>query len=147
MIKRLLAVLMTIMIVSFASTSSAQATSGTGFDGTNPAYYCAASSFPIYSRNVYSGQGEYIGAVEVRYSSACGTNWVRAYGVPGMEHTDKRITRPAQAGFAYFSQLERDYPGVGWTYGMQVYAPGNTHITVSVLFVGPGWSITHTVNL
>lgn len=147
MMKRLLAGAAAAVVGLVGVAQTAQATSGTGYDGTNPASYCAASSLPIYSRAVYSSSKTYVGTVEVRYSTACGTNWIRAYGVAGTEHTDKTITRPAQPGFAWFSQMERDYPGVGWSYGMQVYAPGSTRITVSVHFVGPGWSTTHSVSL
>lgn len=146
MLKRLAILVCLVGVSLFGVVSPASAASGTGLDGTDPTRgpdYCANGSYAIYNRAVSAWNGQYIGTVEVRYSPNCGTNWIRAYGVAGNEHVDKRITRRAQGGLPYYTQFERDYPGSGWTYGMQAYAPGATPLrSVFTLSVPAGLSPT-----
>jgi hypothetical protein len=113
-----------------AAPTSAQATSGTGYDGTDPASTgCVNSGQKIFTRDLQDYDGLYAGTFEVWYSSACGTNWVRAYQPYNGGTSYKTITRNAQAGLPSFTETETD-PGAGWSYSMQVYAPGNTSIMV-----------------
>ena len=121
-------------MASIFLASPANAASGRGLDGTDPASTgCANGSVSIDYQNLYiHGNGPWIGAVDVRYSPSCGTNWIRVYNASGVYdgHSDKYILRPQQGGLPVFKQLEVD-PGagaLGWTYGMQTYAPGTTTI-------------------
>ena len=54
------------------------------YDNTDPsATGCAGSGYTVGSRNITSVTGQVIGRVELRYSSACGTNWSRVVSTIG----------------------------------------------------------------
>lgn len=54
------------------------------YDNTNPSGTgCAGSGYTVGSRNIVSVTGQVIGRVELRYSSACGTNWSRTVSTIG----------------------------------------------------------------
>jgi len=119
-----------------ASALPASATSGTGFDNTNPAAgpdYCATGSVPIKTVNLYAnGVGPLVGYMEVRYSSKCGTNWVRVYNINTPDaRSQTYIQRPAQGSLPASVPITSDnvFPG-GWAYGYQLYAAGSTCINV-----------------
>ncbi|WP_371811184.1 DUF2690 domain-containing protein [Aeromicrobium sp. CFBP 8757] len=121
-----------------AALTSAQATSGTDYDGTDPASTgCVNSGRVIFARDLYDPSDTYGGTVQILYSSACGTNWVRTY------EPYNSITRNAQGGLPQFTENEQD-PGQGWTYSMQVYAPGS-HVSSneSRRFPGSSTAATH----
>lgn len=112
------------------SAPTANAASGTGFDGTDPiSTGCVNSGQLISERAVNTWQGENAGTVQVWYSSACGTNWVRTWTRYDEGNSNKNIERPAQNGLHAFAEHEGDLGG-GWSYSMQVYAPGSTQIRV-----------------
>lgn len=112
--------------------------SGYGYDGTNPATTgCANSSYAIWSTPIKTSNGQQVGTLEVRYSTACGTNWVRMQNnSPAPLVSVKSIERRTSPRFW---ETESDYPSQGWTYSMQVYAPGSTCVYVGGALVGaPG---------
>lgn len=92
-------------------------------DGTDPAGTgCASGSVVIYSQALINGfDNSRIGTMEVRYSPTCGTNWVRVDNWLGY-NAHKTIFIVGGA-----SDDEDDW-GPGWSYGMQIYAPGSTCI-------------------
>lgn len=129
-----------------ASALPASATSGTGFDNTNPAAgpdYCATGSVPIKTVNLYAnGVGPLVGYMEVRYSSKCGTNWVRVYNIGTSDARSKTyIQRPAQGSLPASVPISSDdsYPG-GWAYGYQLYAGGATCIYVQGGLTTSAWT-------
>ncbi|WP_343242252.1 DUF2690 domain-containing protein [Streptomyces sp. SID9727] len=108
------------------------------YTGSNPLTTgCQSDAVTIATRPIRSQQATY-GTMEVRYSPSCGTNWVRAViTVPNATNTvTKGIRRPSsqpdgQGGWlGYYEHYETD-PAVGSSFGMQVYAPGSTCISVS----------------
>lgn len=135
-----------LMVGSLTVTSGAQAATGNEYNDTYPGN-CASNSSAAKSTSVYGPHGEYLGYLEVRYSWSCGTNWVRVVA-NNTEHVDKWITRPAQSGYGEFTTSnERDYANGVSTYGRQVYAPGNVHVTGCAHFVNPGAAITACISL
>jgi hypothetical protein len=69
------AVASAIALVGLAGPASA---ANLPYDNTNPVTTgCAASGYTVGSRSITSISGQAIGKVELRYSSACGTNWSR----------------------------------------------------------------------
>ncbi|TDC27364.1 DUF2690 domain-containing protein [Kribbella albertanoniae] len=98
---------------------------------------CANSASTIWSRT-YLGAG----TVEVRYSSACGTNWVRVSGATG---------RPSEAGIwsaASGWQWSPSYyqsPSQYWT--PMVYAPGSNCVVFRAKIVDVNSHLVDTGNL
>ncbi|QDY11158.1 DUF2690 domain-containing protein [Micromonospora sp. HM134] len=102
---------------------------GSGYDYTDPAQTgCSATGITIWSKELrHPATGTVNGVMELRYSTACETNWVRVNNyIPGAAAT-KIITRPrvhAPAGgsleYATDSTTDVYY---GWSYGLQFYAP------------------------
>jgi hypothetical protein len=127
-----------VLILSLIGPDSASAASGYQLDGTNPMTaaggYCANGSYAFWSKNLYAGNGQLVMYVEVRYSPACGTNWVRTYDYTTVGASLKKIQRKASPAF---SHAEYDTPS-GWSYSMQVYAPGTTCIYIGASLLGEG---------
>lgn len=98
---------------------------------------CANSASTIWSRN-YLGYG----TVEVRYSSSCGTNWVRISGATG---------RPAEAGIWsansgwQYSPSYGSAPSQFWT--PMVYAPGSQCVVFYAKIVNASGQLLNTGNL
>jgi len=133
---------MALVVLVGAGAGPASATSGTGYDGTSPATTgCATGSYVIYSRNLYiGGSGAYVGAMEVRYSPACGTNWVRVYNQSTTDGvSQKYVERRAGNGLPYAQSGVND-AGLGWSYGNQIYASGSTCIWVQGGIVTGAWT-------
>ena len=131
----------TIVLVG-VGVAPANATSGTGYDGTDPASTgCASNSTVIYSQNLYiGGTSAYVGAMEIRYSAACQTNWVRVYNASSSATvSNKYVERRAQGSLTYFAQNVPD-TYIGWSYGVQVYAPGSTCIWVQGGLSNSAWT-------
>lgn len=130
------------------TAAPSQAASGTGLDGTDPVRTgCVNGSISIAYQDIYMNSiGPWVGAVDLRYSPACGTNWVRVYsnGSASSGQSKKYIERPAQGGLPYFRQAEIDSGAAGWTYGMQVYAPGSTTICYQGGLVTSAWTAWST---
>ena len=131
------------------SAAPAQA-AGYGYDGTDPASTgCATGSTAIASFPIkVNGTGSTVATLEVRYSSACGTNWVRINNTVSGMFVNKWIQRTSSP---VYTQEDTD-TNVGWSYGMQVYAPGSTCIQVDgVLIYNDGnndpyaWSGWHSL--
>ena len=70
--------------------------------------------------------GKVIGTLEVRYSPRCGTNWVRLNntitGTDALKSIQRKSSPPIWV-------TEHDWV-TGWSYSMQVYAPGATCVYV-----------------
>jgi hypothetical protein len=124
------------LAVQFAATP-AYAT-GTSYDGTDPATTgCANSARVIWSTQLYNYTvpGDDMGEMEVMYSPTCVTNWVRIYINPGQGYTltaSKWIERPAGNGLPEKDITTND-TATGWSYGMQVYAPGCIYVQGMIL--------------
>lgn len=116
--------------LTIANVAPASATSGYGYDGTDPsATGCSNSAITIASGTLtdpftHAATGNW----EVRYSNVCGTNWVRAYSYNSSYIVKKWIQRTSD-GYA----LSDDDVYAGWTWGRQLYAPGSTCINVNVI--------------
>lgn len=94
-------------------------------DNTDPAATgCSSGSSAIYGKTIYSG-GTAIGLMEVRYSPSCGTNWVRVNNYGYYPRAGKLIYVAPSGAYTYTGDSY-----VGWSYGLQVYAPGSTCIHV-----------------
>ncbi|MGO4431719.1 DUF2690 domain-containing protein [Paenarthrobacter sp. RAF9] len=112
-----------------ANTAPASA-AGYSYDGTDPAVTgCATGSVPIssgYLKDPFTGATS--GQWEVRYSSSCGTNWVRAYSYNSSYIVQKYVQRTSDG----YSVSDNDVYA-GWTYSRQIYAPGTTCVVVNVI--------------
>ncbi|MFF3752548.1 DUF2690 domain-containing protein [Streptomyces sp. NPDC002018] len=140
------------MSATVLSTAPAAAAPYDPYTDTNPQTTgCAADAFTIGTRQIRSPQAVY-GTMEVRYSPACGTNWVRAVmSVPdGTSTVTKGIRRPSsqpdgQGGWLGFYENYATDPGVGSSFGMQVYAPGTTCVmAMAVVRNASGQAIAYT---
>lgn len=96
---------------------------------------CANGATTIHSGTVGSI------AYEIRYSAACGTNWVR---IPQLHGTVYMLIRSHWAGSAV-GGYQTGSGGTHWT--PQVYAPGSTCITYWVQQIGGGDPATGNVTL
>lgn len=122
----LLVAIATVLMLLGVATSSAQASPS--HHGTDPYYSgCAQNSFPYTSRGIETEYGQVVAQATVWYSRSCGTNWVVVSSNPAAGNAIKRIW--VHGG----SELppEVDY-GPGWSYTMQVYAPGDICIHFQV---------------
>lgn len=97
--------------------------------GTDPYYSgCSGNSFEYTSWPIVDmDTGANVSTVRVRYSRTCGTNWIVVDGNPYGGDTLKTLTADNAPGVLN----EYDW-GTGWSYSMQVYAPGSTCIYVAV---------------
>lgn len=102
------------------------------------------ASYPIHS----TVSGSVVGTLEVRYSAACDTNWVRANNtVPGAT-VYKFIERyrthlPAGGSLPYATQTEADV-ALGWSYGMQFDGASVACIGVGAWFTDSSGAIIAT---
>ena len=117
----------------FGSASAASAAS----PGDPQATGCATGATTIW-QNTYLGYG----TVEVRYSPACGTNWVRISGATG---------RPSEAGIYsaasgwVYSPSYGSSPSQYWTW--MVSAPGTACITFYAKIVNGSGTLLNTGNI
>jgi hypothetical protein len=134
-VRRILRALAGVAATVILAATPASAAPYDPYTDTNPATTgCSADAITIATRSIRNAQATY-GTMEVRYSPACGTNWVRAVmSVQTSSYTvTKGIRRPSSqpdghgGWLAYYENYEPD-PAVGTSFGMQVYAPGNTCI-------------------
>ncbi|MEU8051665.1 DUF2690 domain-containing protein [Micromonospora harpali] len=102
---------------------------GSGYDYTDPAQTgCSATGITIWSKELrHPATGAVNGVLELRYSTACETNWVRVNNYVNGAAAVKIIARPrvhAPTGgsleYATDSTVDVYY---GWSYGLQFYAP------------------------
>src|SRR5262249_22291431 len=79
---------------------------------------------------VVTEYGQTVATVSIRYSNSCGTNWIIVDGNPAGGAAIKRIWTDGHP------ELTETDSGYGWSYSMQVYAPGNTciHFHVRLLY-------------
>lgn len=118
-------VIMLAAVVGLLAVSAGPALAGPGHHNTDPlATGCSSSAYTVRSGTV--GSIYY----EVRYSSACGTNWVR---VPNLYGTVYMVIRSDWGGSAV-GGYQTGSGGVHWT--PQVYAPGTTCSTYWVQQIG-----------
>lgn len=131
------AMVVTAMALTTAAMQPADA-AATGYrlDRTDPAQTgCATGAYSFGGRNLYSSNGTRVAYMEVRYSPKCLTNWVRVYNYTYIGDTLKSIQRK-QKPSVWVTTPDTTH---GWTYSMQVYAPGSTCVYVGVALLGkPG---------
>ena len=124
------------LLGSVAPLAPASAATGYGLDGTDPGTTgCLAGSSRISSMPIrVDGTGAIVGAMDVWYSPTCGTNWVRANNATGATLTViKTINRDPNN--PPFYEYEADVVN-GWSYSMQVYAPGATCVYATAVILG-----------
>lgn len=123
-------------IVAILTASTQMALAGPQHHNTDPlGTGCASGASTISSGSV--------GGInfEIRYSSACGTNWVR---VPSLNGTVYMVIRSDWGGSAV-GGYQSGSGGTHWT--PQVYAPGSTCITYWVQRIGNGDPATGNVRV
>jgi len=112
----------------------ASAATGYGLDGTLPdgaGSYCMNGASVIYSTPIrVGGTGAQVGTMQIRYSSSCGTNWVRAENESPYLQTAKSIYRDPSPTDQWVHDTDFTY---GWSYSRQIYAPGATCIHADVI--------------
>jgi hypothetical protein len=124
-------------VAGMVTMLSAPASAGPGDHGTDPlASGCANGASTIRTGTV--GSISY----EIRYSAACGTNWVR---VPHLYGTVYMLIRSDWGGPALGGYQSDSGGGSHWT--PQVYAPGSTCITYWVQQIGGGDPATGNVRI
>lgn len=95
------------------------------YDDTDPAVTgCSTGATTIASYPIKTPANAVVGTLEVRYSSACDTNWVRVNNTVSGTSATKYIGRyrtylPAGGTIAFLSTYAID-AGLGWSYGNQV---------------------------
>ena len=130
--KKPLAIAGTIAIIAIGTFVSASPASALITDGADPqSSGCSTGAYDVASWPAYDADGTYEANIELRYSPACGTNWVRvtqndaSYDMVAAISLDKPngtfqtgdYARGVNAGYAYW-----------WT-GM-LSAPGSTCVLV-----------------
>ena len=127
-----------------ASAPSAQAAPpGSGYDHTDPAQTgCSATAITIWTKQLrHPATGVVNGAMELRYSTACQTNWVRVDNYVNGAAARKIIVRqrvhaPEGGSLEYAIDNTVDVYH-GWSYGLQLYAPSWVCVEVgAVLTLG-----------
>ncbi|MGW2278686.1 DUF2690 domain-containing protein [Streptomyces sp. NPDC001770] len=131
--------LVSALVMSAAMLTATQATAAPydPYTGSNPyATGCAADAITIGTRQIRSPAAVF-GTMEVRYSPSCRTNWVRAVmnAATSSNTVTKGIRRfssqpDGQGGWLGFYENYEYDPAAGSSFGMQVFAPGATCITV-----------------
>jgi len=140
--KLLLGASFTVLLVG-AGAAPAFATSGYGYDGTNPASTpCAndAETLPGYPKDIYSPDGTTeVGTYEIRYSPSCGTNWLRVdnFYPSGTALVRMLFGRDGASGYYLDDETAN---GDMWT--PQVYAPGSTCVDYEIFPVSNDDSYT-----
>lgn len=113
------------------------------YDYTDPAQTgCSATAITIWSKELrHPATGVVNGVMEVRYSTACETNWVRVNNYVNGAAAQKTIARlrthaPGGGSVEYAIDTTTDVY-YGWSYGLQFYAPAWVCVDVgAVLRVG-----------
>ncbi|RAN97440.1 hypothetical protein GAR05_03560 [Micromonospora saelicesensis] len=128
------------LVLGPAGTTQA-APPGNGYDYTDPAQTgCSATGITIWSKELrHPATGAVNGVMELRYSTACETNWVRVNNYVNGAAARKIIVRPrvhAPAGgsleYAEDSTVDVYH---GWSYGLQVYAPSWVCVDVGAVLI------------
>ena len=108
------------------ATVGAGAANAAPTSGDPVATGCASSARTVWT-NTYLGAG----TVEIRYSEACGTNWVRVSGA---------TNRPSEAGIWSARSGWKWSPSYGWSpsqyWTPMVHAPGSDCVTFQVKITG-----------
>lgn len=122
-----------------AGIGGAQAAGPSGYqlDNTDP-YHAISSTGRACASGAYAiGAGVVVrgSRIQVYYSPSCGTNWEVVHpsqsGAP--QCIGKRIERSGQSWTKW--DFDQTYL---WSYSMQTYAPGNTHVTAEYSVGLPG---------
>lgn len=110
-----------------ATPAHAQGGGPNYYDGKDPAATgCNRNASLIATRPVRDrANGAEVATLQVFYSWSCGTNWIRVTGNPYGGYTVKWIQSHA-GGY----DTEWDWGDIA-SYGMMVYAPGDTKISAS----------------
>lgn len=102
---------------------------GAGYDYTDPAQTgCSATGVTIWSKQLrHPATGVVNGVMELRYSTACQTNWARVNNYVAGAAARKIIVRqrvhaPEGGSLEYATDNTVDVYQ-GWSYGLQFYAP------------------------
>ena len=106
------------------------------YDYTDPAATgCSASAITYWSKSLLNpADGTVTGQVELRYSRACKTNWVRVDNYVSGAVARKFIARPwtelPEGGALDYAQDVTDDALTGYSYGLQFYAPAGVCVYV-----------------
>lgn len=99
------------------------------YDYTDPAQRgCSTSAVTIWAKDLrHPATGAVTGRMEVRYSTACQTNWVRVNNYVNGATAHKTIqryrTHAPEGGSVPFASDTTADTYFGWSYGLQFYAP------------------------
>jgi hypothetical protein len=99
------------------------------YDYTDPAQTgCSASATTIWAKDLTNpASGVITGRMEVRYSTACQTNWVRVNnyvnGATARKIIQRYRTNAPEGGSVPFAEDSTADTYFGWSYGLQFYAP------------------------
>jgi len=128
------------LIATLALGAAPAYAAGTSYDNTDPASTgCASGSSAIKTYPINRlGTSTSVGTLEVRYSPGCVTNWVRVYNTLAGTYASKWMDRDAGPGLAYNQTAAIYDPGVGWSYGDQLYAPGCIHVNAGIWDLSSG---------
>lgn len=97
---------------------------------------CLQGTFDAGQKTIANSQGAAIATVTIRYSARCETNWVSVENTVKGAEVVKRIERANVVGWLpitvanHHAEEETD-AGAGSSYSMQLWAPGDTCVTVS----------------
>jgi hypothetical protein len=120
------------IVAALFLTATAQANAAPPYgqyDYTDPAQTgCAASAVTIWAKDLrHPVSGAVTGRMEVRYSTACETNWVRinnyVNGASARKIIQRYRTNAPGGGSVEFAEDNTVDTYYGWSYGLQFYAP------------------------
>lgn len=135
------------------ASPAAQAAVFDPYTGSDPSTTgCSNTGITVASWPVPSvTNGQSLATAELRYSTACQTNWVRVTlgGSGGTGTVVKTITRPRtllpQGGaLEFFTQTEVDPMSYLTSWGMQVYAPGHTCVIANATLKNASGAVVGT---
>ncbi len=139
--KRLIGVSAALGVLAAVGLGAAPAfADGVSYDYTDPMTTgCSADATTIASFPILDSDDVQLGTANVRYSAACGTNWVQVYDTLSGSWAAKQISRQdsSNPGLPSASINVTDADGYGYTYGEQLYAPGCIYVSASI---GVQWS-------
>lgn len=111
------------------SAQAAQAAGPNGNDFTDPAQTgCSNTAVTVWSKNlIHPVTGVVNGRMELRYSTACQTNWVRINNYVNGATAEKILVRQREylpeGGTVPYAEDHTSDTFYGWSYGLQLYAP------------------------
>lgn len=119
------------------------------YDYTDPAQTgCSATGVTIWAKDLtHPVTGAVTGRMELRYSTACETNWVRinnyVNGASARKIIQRYRTNAPGGGSVEFAQDNTVDTYYGWSYGLQFYAPSWVCVAVGGVIELNGQVIGH----